>query len=183
MTDGTTHELRELLERLARITSADQWQNDLNPAQLAALSYLARANRHSRAPSQVAEYLSAMRGTVSGTLKALARKQLITEEKSATDKRRTSYNITAKGQKALQIETAIDTALAAMNDKSKDKLYKDIKQLVTEILQVRGGRSFGVCATCKYHDATGHGARCSLLDIDLQPQETSQICYEHRSAA
>ena len=94
-----SHEqIRDLIDRLSRITASEHWVADLNPAQLAALSYLEKANQYSRAPSQIAEYLSAMRGTVSGTLKALTRKGLIEEHKSETDRRRTSFTITKTGR-------------------------------------------------------------------------------------
>jgi len=77
MEPASRHHIRELIERLARVSAADEWADDLNPTQKAALAYLARANQYSRSPSQVAEFLAATRGTVSQTLKALARKGLI----------------------------------------------------------------------------------------------------------
>ena len=77
--------LTDLLDRLARLHLASRRDDALNPAQAAALDYLARANRFSRMPSAVADYLAATRGTVSQTLKALAAKGLIVEQADPAD--------------------------------------------------------------------------------------------------
>ena len=63
-----------LMDRLSRAMQRAQYAGGLNPAQWEALRYIARANRYSRSPSAVAEYLGATKGTVSQTLKALEHK-------------------------------------------------------------------------------------------------------------
>ncbi len=176
-------EIHDLVDRLSRISAAEHWVGDLNPAQLAALSYLARANQYSRAPSQIAEYLSAMRGTVSGTLKALARKGLVKEQKSETDKRRTSFSITNKGLAALGFDTAIDVALANMREKEIAQLAGSLKDFLKRVLQARSDRSFGICNTCRYHRKDGEGSFCTLLDVPLRSSQIQQICFEHENAA
>jgi len=176
-------EIHHLIDRLSRISSAEHWVGDLNPAQLAALSYLAKANQYSRAPSQVADYLSAMRGTVSNTLKALARKGLINEQKSETDRRRTSYTITPNGVTALNFDTSIDAALDKMTEKEAMELAEGLKEFIRKILRTRGDRSFGICATCQHHRKSASGSQCALLSVALAPAETTQICFEHLAAA
>ena len=89
--------IRTLIERLAKITTAVDWQDGLNPAQYNALSYLALANQYSRSPSHVADYLCTTRGTASQTLKSLEQKGFIRSVASATDKRSTTYQLTASG--------------------------------------------------------------------------------------
>ena len=179
MKTNTHDEILNLVDRLARVSSSEHWVGDLNPAQLAALSYLAMANRYSRAPSQIAEYLSAMRGTVSVTLKALARKKLIEETKSKTDKRRTSYSITEKGLASLDFNTSLGTALDTMDEGELSKLSGALKTLLKNVLRVRGGRSFGICATCQHNRNGTNGAYCTLLNVDLKASQTKQICFEH----
>jgi DNA-binding MarR family transcriptional regulator len=88
---NSAYQIRALINRLARLDAAETWEVDLNPAQLAALDYLVRANRFSRAPSQVAEYLGTTRGTMSQTLKSLVRKGYLTERGSESDRRSISY--------------------------------------------------------------------------------------------
>lgn len=179
MKTSTHEEILNLVDRLARVSTSEHWVGDINPAQLAALSYLAMANRYSRAPSQIAEYLSAMRGTVSVTLKALARKNLVEETKSKTDKRRTSYSITEKGLASLEISTSLDTALGIMDENELSQLSGALKTLLKNVLRVRGGRSFGICTTCQHHRNEPDGAYCTLLNVDLKASQTKQICFEH----
>lgn len=83
--------IRTLIERLAKITAAIEWQDGLNPAQYNALSYLALANKYSRSPSHVADYLCTIRGTASQTLKSLEQKGFIRSIASTTDKRSNNY--------------------------------------------------------------------------------------------
>ncbi len=179
MKTSTHEEILNLVDRLARVSASEHWVGEINPAQLAALSYLAMANRYSRAPSQIAEYLSAMRGTVSVTLKSLARKNLIKETKSKADKRRTSYSITEKGLASLDFDTSLNTALDTMDKGELSQLSGALKTLLKNVLRVRGGRSFGVCATCQHHRNEPNGAFCKLLDVDLKTSQTKQICFEH----
>jgi predicted transcriptional regulator len=63
-------EAAHLIDRLERLTRAGEGLG-LNPAQWEALRFLARANRFSRSPAAVADYLASTRGTVSQTLIAL----------------------------------------------------------------------------------------------------------------
>jgi len=173
----------DLINRLSRISAAEHWVGGLNPAQFAALSYLAEANQYSRAPSQVAEYLTAMRGTVSGTLKALVQKGLIEEQKSLTDRRRTSYTLTPEGKRALEFDSPIDKTLSNMDSKEVEQLALSLRNFVKSILQARGDRSFGICATCRHHRSSDRGSHCALLKVSLKPTETAQICFEHEIAA
>lgn len=175
-------EIRELVDRIARIGQAGEWEGDLNPTQRAALAYLTRANRFSRSPSHVAGYLSATRGTVSQTLKALARKGCVEEVHSALDRRSISYRVTDKGLAAAALDTDIGAALARYGDKEAAELAAALKQLVGRLITVRGGRSFGACRTCRHHRRNPAGLHCDLLKVDLKPHEADQICHEHQAA-
>ena len=111
----THHEARALLDRVFRVFSSEEWEEGINPAQRAALAYLARANRFSRSPSHVAEYLNSTRGTVSQTLKALTRKGLVAEHPSTTDKRSISYDVTPAGTKLLNARSLSHKALDGLS--------------------------------------------------------------------
>ncbi len=107
-------DLPELLLRLSRLAEAEGWDRGLNPAQAAALAYLARANRFSRAPSHLADWLGATRGTVSQTLKSLAARGLVAEGPAPRDRRSISYALTEAGQAALAGADGLAAALAAL---------------------------------------------------------------------
>ena len=170
--------IRDLIGRIARLNAADEWADDLNPTQGAALSYLARANRFSRSPSQVAEFLATTRGTVSQTLKALERKGLIRKIRSEADRRSISYAVTAEGLSTLKRSTVIDEVLDSLPAASQKTLANGLQSLVRTALKTRGMRPFGQCKNCTYHQKKGAGGYCTLLNELLKPEETLQICHE-----
>ena len=142
MTTDPRTEIRHLLDRLCRLAAAEEWTADLNPSQSAALAYLARANRFSRSPSQVADYLSSTRGTVSQTLKALHRKGYVAEVRSDTDRRSISYDVTRSGLAALGAAGLFEEPLANYNDKEagEHQLPGAARQRRAEAVRVRQKR-------------------------------------------
>ena len=66
--------IANLINRLGRSIHCRQFAQGLNPAQWESLRFLARANRYSRTPSALAEYLRTTKGTASQTLKSLESK-------------------------------------------------------------------------------------------------------------
>jgi len=180
MTANEQNRIRELIDRISRINAADDWSGEINPSQWTALSYLARANRFSRTPSQVADYMAATRGTVSQTLKALARKNLVRETRSDRDKRSISYTVTDSGAALVdEIETA---SRPTLKDTDTATLLAGLEDLVRTSLKQRGMRPFGICRTCRHHRKTGSGGYCTLLQETLTQPETGQICHEHALA-
>ena len=174
----TDADIHSLLDRLGRIIASDGWGGDLNPAQTAALSYLARANRFSRSPSVVAEYLGATRGTVSQTLKALHRKGLIEESPNPDDKRSISYKITQAGAALVDQRRLLHDVLDGLPDEDRTALETQLSQVVGSALKARGLRTFGACKTCRHHRSEGAELYCTLLDLPLQAGEADQICVE-----
>lgn len=162
--------------------AAEGWGDDLNPTQRAALTYLARANRFSRAPSHVADYLSATRGTVSQTLKALDRKGLVDAAPSDGDRRSIAYAPTSEGMAIAGQGGAVDDALEDLPAPAATALTDGLSALMRDVLARRRGRSFGMCRTCHHHDPRGPGGFCLLLGVDLDPPETRQLCHEHVEA-
>ena len=183
MKNAPRRRILDLIERIARLNAADEWTDGLNPTQWTALSYLARANRFSRSPSQVTEFMAATRGTVSQTLKALARKGLIEEVRSETDRRWISYAVTGDGEAALDRATLAEEALGTVDKALIDPLADGLEALLSGALAARGKRPFGLCRTCRHHKPKKAGGYCALLNEHLAPEETRQICYEHENAA
>ena len=101
-------DINDLVERLARFSAADNWAEALNPPQRAALSHLSRANRVSRCPYHVADYMAVTRGTASQTLKSLVRKNMIKAQRSVSEGRSVLYRLTEAGLQALQKPTVLE---------------------------------------------------------------------------
>jgi len=171
---------RELLDRIGRVTAAEEWNDELNPAQRSALAYLARANDVSRAPSNVADYLCTTRGTASQTLKSLERKGLIKRNRSVRDKRSISYDVTKRGRLALDGTGSFDAALAALPDAEAEAFTETLQAIGRRMLEHRGFKTFGVCHTCRHHRQGPDGAACALLDLTLSGPATEQLCHEHQ---
>lgn len=179
MDDATRTRL--LIERLARLSAGAVWEGDLNPSQAAALDYLAKANRFSRSPSHVAEYLASTRGTVSQTLKSLVRKGLLAEAPTAGDRRSIRYRLTEMARERIHRASPLEEAGRRLPAPQRADLADGLAELLHEALRARGMRSFGVCRTCRHHRAGANGAHCTLLKVDLKPEEAGQICHEHAS--
>lgn len=179
----TDRRLRPLIERLARLATAEDWGGDVNPTQMAALRYLGRANRFSRAPSHVAEYLGATRGTVSQTLQALGRKGLVAQSRGHADRRRASYELTPLGEAATARPSPVDDILAGLPEPQAAALADGLTAALAGLLRHRGRRPFGICRTCRHHEVQGEGGFCRLLKVPLLPPETLQICIEQEVEA
>ena len=175
-------QIRELIVRLARLDMAQAWHGDLNPTQSAVLDYLARANRFSRSPSHVSQYLGSTRGTVSQSLKSLGQKGYVTERKSQSDKRTISFDLTAKGHDAAQMPDIMTDHLTKMDRGARDRLLETLRALLIPLLADNDGKPFGVCKTCRHFAPRDTGGYCGLLSADLSHEDTSHICHEQVSA-
>ena len=167
--------IANLINRLARLDAAEAWSDGLNPAQIAALDYLAAANRFSRSPSHLADYLGATRGTVSQTLKSLQRKGLIEETRDPNDRRSISYTLT---EAARPSRHPLATAAQVLSTPQGDGLRDGLEALLAGLIAQNRGKSFGVCHTCKHFRPKAPGGHCALLHVELLADETEQICHE-----
>ncbi len=132
MTQDTSNRLHTLIDRLSRVLASDDWADGLNPAQRSALSFLARANRFSRSPSHLADYMCTTRGTASQTLKALAGKELIERDAPTGDKRSIAYRLTASGAKIAGFAFMLE--LAFLNP--RDIVSKEYDEEFFSLIQV-----------------------------------------------
>lgn len=173
-----TNNIREMLNRIARLDAAEAWAGDLNPSQRSALEYLSRANKFSRSPSHIAEYLGTTRGTISQTLKSLKSKGYVSETRSATDKRAISYELTGRGHKAVAQNNSLSGGLLDIEDGERTALKEALSAVLRRILDKNNGRPYGVCYTCRHFSSNTMGGFCALLSQLLTPDDITQICHE-----
>lgn len=174
--------IRELINRLARLDAASGWEGDLNPTQRAVLVYLGRANRFSRSPSHVAEYLGTTRGTISQSFKSLLQKGYVSERRSTHDKRVISFELTAKGEGIVLIGGGLGQGISILDDPQKNALDASLSAVLKDMLARNNGRAFGVCNSCIHFEAAKTGGFCKLLSEPLSAGDTVRICYEQDSA-
>ncbi len=177
-----------LIGRLERIARAGA--GALNPAQWEALRYLGRANRFSRTPAALADYLTSTRGTVSQTLIALDAKGYVVRERSARDRRSIHIRLTPRGEKAL----ARDPLLALARDiglgmgSGARNLVGDLRRALGATIARNEGRPFGLCHDCRHFRRAvrvlgRQPHHCALLDEKLSEAESESICVEQEPAA
>ncbi len=174
--------IRALINRLGRLDAAENRDGALNPAQRNALDYLSHANRFSRSPSHVADYLGATRGTISQTLKALLRKGFISEERSESDKRSIAYQLTGTGRAMAGRTSLLSTVLDETPDDELASMEASLRHLLGEAVRANQSKPFGICHTCRHFKPQQTGGYCNLLLVELLPAETQQICHEHEPA-
>jgi DNA-binding MarR family transcriptional regulator len=183
-------EAAHLIDRLERLARSDEQVGNLNPAQWEALRYLARANRFSRTPAALADYLASTRGTVSRTLASLEAKGYVERGPNARDGRSVAFALSAEGERVMKrdplhalaenIERAAGGEIATVRDA--------LRQVLLAAITRNQGRAFGVCRTCRHFrphvrpsNRTPH--HCALLDEPLSESDSLAICAEQEFAA
>lgn len=184
MTDDSAA-VADFIERIGQLLRSGEQSGGLNPAQWAALRYLARANRFSRNPIALTRYLATTRGTTSQTLIALERKGYLTRTQSPRDKRSVDLALTEKGRKKLK-----DDPIVRLGDVAGEVLGRDganardlLSCLLARLVALNDGRMFGQCRTCR-HFRRGAGKTksqphfCALLTARLSDADSEKICVE-----
>ena len=174
----------ELIDRLSRLTRELQYVHGLNPAQWEALRFIGRANRYSRNPGALSEFLGASKGTVSQTLISLESKGYISRNRSKADRRVIELKLTERGTALLEFDPVVKIAHMAdeMGAELGVPLVRGLSRLLHDMQVEVGAREFGVCALCDQfrHEGTRgtpSGAyRCGLTGETLSVSEVSQIC-------
>ena len=182
-------EAAQLIDRLERLARSGEQTGGLNPAQWEALRYLAHANRFSRTPAALADYLASTRGTVSQTLIALVEKGLVARTPSARDKRSVELSLTAHGEAMLRSDPLL--ALARDIDGAAGRRARDLaaslRATLRNAIARNDGRAFGACLTCRHFRAdvrrSGPPHHCALLDEPLSEADSRAICVEQEPAA
>lgn len=175
-----------LIDRLDRLARGGEAAGDLNPAQWEALRFLARANRFSRTPAALAEYLGSTRGTVSQTLIALEQKGYLKREQSKVDRRSVALHLTSLGERILESDPilALSADLAAAGPHRLSQLVDVLQGALRALVARSGGRAFGICRTCRHFRKGRSGARaphrCSLLKEALSDDDSRAICIEQQ---
>ncbi|MGE8943145.1 MarR family winged helix-turn-helix transcriptional regulator [Leptospira interrogans] len=178
-----------LIDRLDRLARSGEAVGDLNPAQWEALRFIARANRFSRTPAALAEYLGSTRGTVSQTLIALEQKGQITRQPSDRDRRSVVLGLTQAGERALTEDPILVLAasLAKLEPGKLDTVGEALREALRGMITRNAGRAFGACYTCRHFckdKPAGRGMPhyCALLDEPLSEADSRAICVEQEEA-
>ena len=183
-------EAAHLIDRLERLARFGEQADRLNPAQWDALRYLARANRFSRTPAAVADYLASTRGTVSRTLASLESKGYVSRDQSSRDGRSVVFALTREAEKALKRDPLLTMAkdVEQATGGNVAELLDGLRRTLREAIARNNGRAFGACFSCRHFRAhirpasrTPH--HCALLNEPLSEADSYSICVEQESSA
>lgn len=178
MSNGRLH---QVLERLVHVLQQDlraiATEHGLALAQLEALQFLGLANRFSDTLSSLAEVLGATKGTVSQTVTALERKGLVVRVEDPADRRIQHCRLTAAGRGLVDRSVPAPILRGIDGSAAADVL----EQLLVDVLRARGGRTFGVCRTCRHFQRDGEELRCGLVNEPLHEDDGGRLCREHQA--
>lgn len=177
-----------LVERISRLGRGLEQATDLHPAQWTVLRYLNQANRFSRSPKALTQYMGSTKGTVSQTIIALEKKGLLEKVVSAEDARSTNIELTKMGEKTLTTDPliALEQKLTP-NMKANEELALELESVLYYLISENAGRMFGQCSTCKYFKKDQNKSKvsphqCGLLNVPLSANDSEKICVEHELA-
>ena len=175
-----------LLDRLGRLTRELQFANGLNPAQWEALRFIAQANKYSRTPSALAEYLGATKGTVSQTLIALENKGLITRCKKTDDRRQVELCLTEAGQTMLGNDPmqTLERASTEIADELGAEMVKGLTRLLHDLQSRHQVADFGVCQDCSLfcvNTQSLDAGICGNNGESIDAVEKTKICINYKT--
>lgn len=178
----------ELIDRLSRLTRELQYVDGLNPAQWEALRFIARANRYSRTPGALAEFLGATKGTTSQTLISLENRGFVRRLRNAADRRVVNLELTAAAQELLTNDPVlkIERMAGDLDAAAGDLMVRSLSRLLGDMQREVGAKEFGVCGHCA-RIRGGDGAdrpvsnHCGLTGEPISEIEIDQICVNFQS--
>ena len=181
--------IHELIERLANLLRAEGRDTSVagrrDPVHLQTLRYLSRANQYSDSPGALTEYLGTTKGTVSQSCNLLEREGLIERRTDPDDGRRVHLGLTPSGRRLVNSTSPPELLIGALADVESqiDEFEATLNAVLVAMQRQRGGRSFGVCNTCRFHEPAADGrALCGLTGESLTRSDTTKICREHQPA-
>lgn len=179
----------ELVDRLTRLAHALQFAQGLNPAQWNTLRFFARANKYSRSPSVLAEYLHTTKGTASQTLNALEAKGYVQRTRCPEDRRSVTIVVTDKGRELLDRDplARIARATEAVPTADREMAAGVMERILSTLQREENVVSFGYCGRCSYYRCEGENAsatqRCAHSGELLPEGHLSRICVDFHPAA
>jgi len=191
--------IRETVELLVQAAGACQVLDDLRglrDREWKALRFLARANRFSKSPTAVADYIGTTRATATQIIKTLEDKSYVVREPAPRDKRSVMLCVTAQGENLLAQHDPISgmaNAIATLGAEDRLKLRNALNEILNRIDAPRSETAVGRCSDCiflrKGADARPGKARtdvefrCRLHRAQLALYETEQLCTSFERAS
>jgi DNA-binding MarR family transcriptional regulator len=185
-----TGRIASLIERLGNLLRAEERNSGtgLMPVHVQMLSYLSVCNRYSDTPAAVTEFVGATKGTTSQSIGVLERKGFLRKRLDSEDGRVIHLDLTAKGRRFVENNfppPEFGASVEEMKPGDREYLSRLLTGLLVSLQRRNGGRTFGVCHTCRHFrkDALPGSHQCGLTLEPLSGDESIKICREHERPA
>ncbi len=128
--------IAEVLLHVARLTNGTAFSEGLNPAQWAALRFLAAAPEGARTLMGFARYHGTTKGTASQTLGALKRKALIESAPDRLDARSSQLKLSRKGTELLAKDPVqgLSSAITGLSSELQASLAEALERIAKSIV-------------------------------------------------
>ncbi len=176
--------------------AANSWHFDgtrhgLRDREWMALRFLARANRFSRTPSALAEFVGVTRGTASQMVKRLEGKGYLERRRSAEDQRSVTLYVSPRGEKFLARDpiNPLVNAVGAL-DGGATRLRDTLRHVLDRLGTAQQRHHADTCRECmfltKNHadatDKAAAGFTCRFFRAAIKSEEIDLLClnFERR---
>ncbi|WP_426615762.1 MarR family transcriptional regulator [Bradyrhizobium sp. McL0616] len=182
---------RQTVDLLIQAAKAGCFEGDhkgLSAREWAALRFVRRANRFSRTPSALADFIGTSRATASQIVKALEAKAYVHRKTSFEDKRSVELRVTAQGEKCLNQDDPINhvvNAVAKLGTQECVKLNFTIKEILNHVYRELPRVQANTCLDCLFLAESNRGPRkgraatefmCRRYRVKVSREETELLC-------
>lgn len=183
----------DLLMQAGNCRHFDGTRHGLRDREWMVLRFLARANRFSRTPSALAEFVGTTRATASQMVKRLEGKGYLERRRSAEDQRSVTLYVTPRGEKFLARDpiNPLVNAVGAL-DAGGTKLRDILRRLLDLLGTTQHGHHVDSCRECMFltsnrAERTGKAAAeftCRFFRAAIETEEIDLPClnFEQRGA-
>jgi DNA-binding MarR family transcriptional regulator len=187
--DNAGHKIVVALERISEAFRVLLWNESkthgLSPIQVQVLIFLKYHSQEKCKVSYLADEFNMTRATISDSVKALLKKQLIEKNPEPGDARSYSIHLTARGisvaEQTEKFTREILLPVERMDPDSKALLFSSLTDIIHHLNKAGIITVQRMCQTCLYYRKKTMGTEhyCELLNKKLESTELRLDCPEH----
>jgi len=183
--------ITHLMERMSNVFRALQWdlakKKKLTPLQIQILQYLRYRPKHDSVPSVIASELGITKATLSESVRALKRKQLLRGELNTNDRRFTNLILTPAGVRIVNelnsIERVFENYISRLKMADKRYAMRFLVNIITLLYMDGYIKTARLCCTCQHFHKNSSGNQsfiCALTGKKMQDWEIKLDCNSHK---
>ena len=176
------------LERISEAFRVLLWEegkkNSLSPIQVQILVFLLFHPKEKCKVSYLAKEFNMTKATISDSIKALYRKELIRKEDDENDTRSYTISLSEKGtviaRQSSVFTKPIETTISQLPLIQKEIILEGLLNLITSLNKADIITIQRMCNTCSNYIFSNNSHYCKLLELELKTNELRIDCPEHQ---